>query len=288
MKLLIIGQAVVDTIQFIDGKTLLLPGGVHHVCSGISITKSDDDELFLCTSFDDESKSLFEKSFSIFSDKFITKTNKIPRVHLTIYPDREREENYDSINQNLYLNITDWNSFDGILLNMITGFDVTIEQIANIRKNFQGTIYFDVHTLSRGLDEHFNRNFRLIPNFENWARSVDIIQMNENEIKTVSRSKSEREIVEELFSYGIKIIVITKGAAGARAYYKIKTETSSHFISSIKINSVNTVGCGDVFGAVFFYNYIKTKNINLALHKAVQAASLTAAGLTPNEIKNYS
>lgn len=286
MKLLIIGQAVVDTIHFIDGRTLLLPGGVHHVCSGISIVKSEDDDLFLSTSFDDESKSLFEKSFSIFNDKFITRTNKIPRVHLTIYPDREREEKYDSINQCLNLNIIDYNSFDGILLNMITGFDVTIEQAENIRKNFQGIIYFDVHTLSRGLDEHFNRDFRLIPDFEKWARSVDIIQMNENEIKTVSRSKSERKIVEELFNYGIKIILITKGAAGARAYYKIKTETFSLFISSIKINSVNTVGCGDVFGAVFFYNYIKTKNINLALHKAVQAASLTAAGLTPTEIKN--
>ena len=57
---------------------------------------------------------------------------------------------------------------------------------------------------------------------------------------------------------------------------------------SLKNNSLNTVGWGDVFGAVFFYNYIKTKNINLALHKAVQAASLTAAGLTSNEIKDYS
>lgn len=288
MKLLIIGQAVVDTIQFIDGNTLLLPGGVHHVCSGISIDKSDDDELFLCTSFDDESKALFENSFSIFNDKYITKVDKIPRVHLTIYPDKEREEKYDSINQNLHLNLNDLNDFDGILLNMITGFDITIEQVEKIRKNFRGTIYYDVHTLSRGLDEHFNRNFRFIPNFEKWAQSVDIIQMNENEIKTVSKLKSERQIVEELFNYGIKIIIITKGAAGARLYYKSKTETSSLFISSLKINTVNTVGCGDVFGAVFFYNYIKTKNINLALHKAVQAASLTAAGFTPNEIKNYS
>jgi sugar/nucleoside kinase (ribokinase family) len=288
MRLLIIGQAVVDTIEFINGKTLLLPGGVHHVCVGISIAKSDNDELFLCTSFDDESKLLFEKSFSIFNDKYITKADRIPRVHLTIYPDREREEKYDSINQNLQLNIYDWNNFDGILLNMITGFDVTLEQAEYIRNNFQGIIYLDVHTLSRGLDEHFNRNFRLIPNIEKWSKSVDIIQMNENEIETVSKLKSEGKIVEELFNYGIKIILITKGAAGVRVYYKNKTETSSLFISSLKINAVNTVGCGDVFGAVFFYNYIKTKNINLALHKAVQAASLTAAGLTPNEIKNYS
>jgi len=286
LKILIIGQAVVDTIEFIDDKILLLPGGIHHVCAGFSIAKYDEDELFLCTSFDEESKSLFEKSFSIFNNKFVSKVDKIPHVYLTIYPDREREEKYDSINQCLHLNITDWDNFDGIIINMITGFDLTIKQVEQLRKNFQGTIYMDVHTLSRGLDEHFNRDFRLIPDFENWAKSVDIIQMNESEIKTVSTLKSERKIVEELFSYGIRIILITKGASGVRVYYKNKTETSSLFISSLKINAVNTVGCGDVFGAVFFYNYIKTKNINIALHKAVQAASLTAAGLTPKEIKN--
>ncbi len=288
MKLLIIGQAVVDTIEFIDGKTLLLPGGIHHVCAGISIVKSEDDEMFLCTSFDEESKSLFEKSFSIFNNKYVTKVDKIPRVHLNIYPDKEREEKYDSINQNLRLNISDWHQFDGIIINMITGFDVTIEQVEYIRKNFKGKIYLDVHTLSRGLDEHFNRNFRLIPDIEKWAKSVDIIQMNESEIKTISKLESERKIVEELFSFGIIIILVTKGADGVRVYYKIKTEISSLFISALKINALNTVGCGDVFGAVFFYNYIKTKNINLALHKAVQAASLTAAGLTSNEIKDYS
>ena len=204
MRLLIIGQAVVDTIEFINGKTLLLPGGVHHVCTGISIAKSGNDELFLCTSFDEESKSLFEKSFSIFNDKYITKTDRIPRVHLTVYPDREREERYDSINQHLLLNINDWDDFDGIILNMITVFDVTIQQLEYIRNNFKGSIYFDVHTLSRGLDEQFNRNFRLIPNIEKWAKSVDIIQMNESEIKTVSKFESERKIVEELFNYGIK------------------------------------------------------------------------------------
>lgn len=287
MKLLIIGQAVADTIKFIGGKTLFLPGGVHHVCTGVMLTKSNDDEFFLCTTLDEESAPLFEKSFSVFNKKYLSKADKIPRVQLTIYPDREREEKYDSVNQNIPLNINEWNIFDGILLNMITGFDVTIDQIENIRKNYLGLIYFDVHTLSRGLDEHFNRRFRLIPEFERWARSVDIIQLNENEIKTVSKLNSEKEIAHELFNYGIKIMIITKGAAGVRIYYKNKIEISSLFISSLKIKAVNTVGCGDVFGAVFFYNYIITKNINLALHKAIKAASLTAAGLTPQEIRNY-
>lgn len=287
MKLLIIGQAVVDTIELVEGETIFQPGGVHHVCSGISMVNSETDKLFLCTSFDEESKTLFKKSFSIFNQRFVNKVDKIPHVYLKLFPDKERDEKYDSINQNLKTDFTDLKTFDGILLNMITGFDVTIEQAEFIRKNFPGLIYFDVHTLSRGLDGQYNRIFRLIPAFERWAKSVDIIQVNENEIKTVSKLKSERKIADELFGYGIKIIIITKGDIGVRIYSKYKNEITSLFVSSLKINAVNTVGCGDVFGAVFFYNYIKIQNINLALQKAVHAASLTASGLNPQEIKNY-
>lgn len=285
MKLLIIGQAVVDKIEFVGGGILFKPGGVHHACAGISMVSSETDKLYLCTSFDEDTKELFENTFSIFNQKYVNKVEKIPRVHLKIFPDKERDEKYDNINQTLITDFIDLNSFDGILLNMITGFDVSIEQAETIRKNFRGLIYFDVHTLSRGLDENLNRKFRLIPEFERWAKSADIIQMNESEMVTVSRCSSEIKIAEELIASGLKIIIITKGKTGVRIYYKNKEEIFSLFISALKVTAVNTVGCGDVFGAVFFYNYIETKNINLALHKAVRAAALAASGLNPQEIK---
>ena len=47
----------------------------------------------------------------------------------------------------------DLNKFDGIFINMITGFDINQKQIEDVRKKFKGLIYFDVHTLSRGVSE---------------------------------------------------------------------------------------------------------------------------------------
>jgi sugar/nucleoside kinase (ribokinase family) len=80
------------------------------------------------------------------------------------------------------------------------------------------------------------------------------------------------EIVEELFSYGVKILCVTKGELGARVYYKNQNEVVSYFVAARKINNPNLIGCGDVFGASFFYSYIRNKNVIDSLIKAVTNA----------------
>jgi fructose-1-phosphate kinase PfkB-like protein len=46
-------------------------------------------------------------------------------------------------------------------------------------------------------------------------------------------------------------------------------ELISYFISARKINKSNTVGCGDVFGASFFYNYIRNRDVYQSLSFAI-------------------
>jgi sugar/nucleoside kinase (ribokinase family) len=80
------------------------------------------------------------------------------------------------------------------------------------------------------------------------------------------------EIVEELFSYDVKILCVTKGELGARVYYKNENEIASYFIAARKINNPNVIGCGDVFGASFFYSYIRNKNVINSLTNAIANA----------------
>jgi hypothetical protein len=101
--------------------------------------------------------------------------DEIPKVHLIIHDSEERTECYENVSQNLEIDYNLLSSFDGILVNMITGFDITLEQLKNIRKHFKGLIYFDVHTLSRGYDESKTRGFRQLKLFP-WISSVDLIQ----------------------------------------------------------------------------------------------------------------
>ena len=42
----------------------------------------------------------------------------------------------------------------------------------------------------------------------------------------------------------------------------------------IEGDTINKVGCGDIFGAIFFYSFLKTKSINTAMELANTVAGL--------------
>ena len=117
--------------------------------------------------------------------------DSIPKVQLIIDNIGERKETYSQVSQNLILPTDNLNRFDGILVNMISGYDISLTQLEQLRKNYHGVIYFDVHTLSRGVDKNLNRIFRRIENFNKWAECIDILQANESELLTLSDKKDE-------------------------------------------------------------------------------------------------
>ena len=285
MKILIIGQSVVDRINQ-DGNVSVKPGGIHYSVAGVSSFIEDNDQIYLCTTISKKDEYLFKGFYSVVKQEFIGFREKIPAVNLTIHKNRERDERYENITQNLNLPDKDLNLFDGIFVNMVTGYDLNLKQAEYIREKFKGTIYFDVHTFSRGYDENGNRNFRRIPGFDKWAKCVDIIQANEEELKTLSGKSDEREIVRKLLGCGVQQVIITKAEKGVRIYYNQAGELESVFYPAIKIKTVNKVGCGDVFGAVYFYNYIRTRNVNKSLQIANVAAGCTATYSNINDFKN--
>jgi sugar/nucleoside kinase (ribokinase family) len=271
MKLLVIGHSVLDYIKSekADKKS---PGGIYYSISTLNRLCNNEDEIFLCSQYDEETYNFFKPEFEIIKKDYLNKVKRIPRVHLNLFKDKERYEAYENITTNLITDFIDYKKFDGILINMITGFDITLNQLYDIRKNYSGLIFLDVHTLSRGLDENYKREFRKIPDFENWANNVDIIQVNQSELFTLSDKNSEIEIVNEIFTYGVKFLCVTKGEVGAKIYSQKTGEIHSYFVAAKKINNPNVIGCGDVFGSAFFYNYIKTKNEMDSLDNAVKTA----------------
>jgi sugar/nucleoside kinase (ribokinase family) len=271
MNLLVIGHSVLDFIKS-DKEQKTSAGGIFYSISALNRLTASNDEIYLCSQYDDETYTHFKSEFEKVNKKYFQKVEKIPRVHLNLQKDRERHEAYENITNNLALAISEFKSFDGILINMITGFDITLDQLIEIRNSYSGIIFIDIHTLSRGLNEDYKREFRVIPDFQNWAKYLDIIQVNQNELYTLSPKKIEIEIVKELFSFGVKILCVTKGELGARVYYKNENEIASYFVAARKINNPNVIGCGDVFGASFFYSYIRNKNVIGSLTNSVANA----------------
>lgn len=283
MNILVVGQSVVDKIIYNDDFSIK-PGGIFYSVVAILSQIQPEDKVYLCSTIDKENEQLFKDTYDKIEKEFLVYVNSIPHVELVINNVCERNETYSQAAQNLLLPVDDLNRFDGILINMISGFDISLEQLKHIRKNYSGLIYFDVHSFSRGLDENGHRIFRQITNFDEWAECIDILQANESELLTLSDQKDETRIVDELFSYGIKQIIITRAERGATVFFRENDSIRKIHKGALLVKASNKVGCGDVFGAVYFYNYIKNKNVLLALE---QANLFAGVATTYSEAKDY-
>jgi sugar/nucleoside kinase (ribokinase family) len=282
MKILIIGHSVVDHIN-----NEIKPGGIYYSATGLYNFKDKDDEISLLTSFSDDSYFHFESLYSRIDIGLSQKVKEIPTVFLKIHKTKERDECYLNLTDKLFINPgINFNEFDGILINMITGFDIDLEDLKTIRSKFSGPIYFDVHTFSRGMDENHKRKFRKIPNAGEWVSNIDILQANETEIQTLSDESDLDKIIDEVFDYGLKLLIITKGEKGTSIYFIEKSVLKTLKRDALPVNSINSVGCGDIFGAVFFYSYIRSYNLISCLENANTAAGVSTTYKSFEEYKS--
>lgn len=213
----------------------------------------------------------------------------MPEVILDVNCEDERKEEYKNLTSNLTVNVVDnFSSFDGILINMITGHDISNEQLKYIRKNFNGLIYFDVHSLARGFEKNKERIFRPIPNIEDWLSCVDIVQCNKNELKTIFEG-NEYDVAKFIFKFGVKLLLVTKAENGSSLYTLKENKIFKVDENPLNIVLKNKIGCGDIFGATFFYNYLKTNNYLESLKFANYTGGFSASlqNLTNVEKINY-
>jgi sugar/nucleoside kinase (ribokinase family) len=285
MNILVIGHSVVDKILD-KGNVSIKPGGIFYTVASLLSQLQNEDKIYLCSEIDEANENLFRKFYNLVDKEYLNFVDSIPRVDLVIDNVEERKETYSQISKYLTLPDKNLNRFDGILINMISGYDISVAQLEKLRNNYHGLIYFDVHTLSRGIDKNLNRIFRRIENFNNWAECIDILQANESELLTLSDKEDEDQIIEELFSFGIKLIIITRAERGATVYSREDGISNSFHKDALKIKLINKVGCGDVFGAVYFHNYIKNKNVTLALEQANLFAGISSTYSNVNDYLN--
>jgi len=273
MKIMIIGHSVEDFIQYED-RFENKPGGIFYSASGFTFLKDEEDEALLCTAVDKRKMELFSFVYDKINGKYFDYVDAIPTIHLNIVPGAERHEKYENITDRINLKYSPDENPDGIFINMITGFDINLDDLKKLRNTFKAPIYLDLHSMCRGVGEGYKRHFRPIPDFRSWAENVNIIQCNENEIFTAGTKPTEYGIAEEILSFGPEYVIVTKGGLGVRLYHKTEKGIGSRFIPACNVEAVNKVGCGDVFGAGFFYSYIKTGNVINSLRYGNAAAGV--------------
>ncbi len=285
MKLLLIGSSVLDYIH--EGTSCInKPGGIYYSSLGISAINPKHFEVYLLSNFTESYYNLVKNIYSNFDLTLCSYTEDIPIIHLLINPDKERDECYQNLSKSLLISTdVNFDQFDGILLNMITGFDVSIETLEKIRENYKGIIYCDIHSLARGITKENKREFRNIPDINRWLNCLDIIQVNESELLTLSEYNKKESIIEDVFKSSIKGLIITKSEKGVEAYYRSIDTLNNIRLDANNVNSINSVGCGDVFGSVFFYTYIWKNDFEFSLKTANFYAGIFSASTDCNNFK---
>ena len=171
---------------------------------------------------------------------------------------------------------------NGVLINMVSGADITLDTLGYIRMETRERgihIHFDFHSLTLGTDQEFKRFRRPITDWRRWCFMLNSIQMTEEEALGLSAERyNEKTLTNHLMPLMVETLLITRGARGVSVNVQdIHKKLTQKDIAGVSFaDTVDTSGCGDVFGAAFLYQYIKSKDSFFAAEFANNAAALNA------------
>lgn len=171
---------------------------------------------------------------------------------------------------------------DGILVNMVSGFDVSLETLDQIRmevRNDATPIHFDFHSLTLGVDKESKRFRRPLTDWRRWCFMLNSIQLSEIEAQGLSSERyDEPTLINQLMPLMVNMLLITRGQSGASLILQKQKKLSRHDFAGIPIStSSDPTGCGDVFGAAFLVRFLQTKDPVQAAEFANRAAAVNVA-----------
>jgi len=181
---------------------------------------------------------------------------------------------------------------DGILINMISGFDITLETLDAIRmaiRDARTPVHFDFHSLTLGIDQDSKRFRRPLTDWRRWCFMLNSIQMTEGEAMGLTAEHfDEPTLVNHLMPLMVNALVITRGERGATAILQENKKLTRTDIPSTSFGPViDTIGCGDVFGAAFFYKSLKNKTYAGAAEFAAQMAGFKSVSIGAGNLRDF-
>jgi sugar/nucleoside kinase (ribokinase family) len=298
-KVTVIGHLAGDVYHLTNGGTeevVETLGGIFYSVAALSVFLAPEDKIFpIFGIHEDEYDKVVERlqRFGNVDSKGVYKTKeKTNEVHFFSNPSGGRTECSKHIASPIpFARIKPFLDVDGILIDMASGFDILLETLDNIRMNVRDDgipIHFDFHSLTLGVDEEQARFRRPLSDWRRWCFMLHSIQLSEPEAAGLTTERyDEAALVNQLMPLMVSGLVITRGEAGATLIRQEHKKLFRHDIPGIGVSAVvDTVGCGNVFGAAFFAEFLRSKDLVKAAEAGNKAASFKSTFRGPDGLES--
>ena len=300
MNYLVIGEPCVDIIHKANGEIVNSYGGILYSLISMAVLSKPADNIIPVMNIGEDE---FENIMNILKKYPNIKTYGVNKVK---HPTRKVFLHYNLYNQDksarveisseptYTLDYIQCENFfkmaDAVLVNMISGTDITIETLKKIRKNFSGFLHIDIHNVVMLTKPDGNRVHTHVDNWFEWCTNSDTVQMNEFEIATLSREKlSEYKIAEEVLfnkNHDTKGLIVTRGIDGVTGFSRKEKQYGNEKFYDLDHTEiaaienphfVDSTGCGDVFASSFTLDYSINSDFKKSIHYANRMASLNSS-----------
>jgi len=182
---------------------------------------------------------------------------------------------------------------DALYVNLISGFELTLETAQLLRQHFRGPIYCDLHSLVLGVASDGLRVPRPVSDVAAWLQCFDFVQVNEDEMRLLAADPLA--LAAAALAGGVSVVNVTLGARGAVYFATPGFERLSDLRRSelpaagalggaIRTALVGATpargggppdptGCGDVWGATYFARLLAGAKLGDATAAAMYAAA---------------
>ena len=280
MKILVIGHYSRDVVHEGNGRVVEREGGLYHCVAMLSAIAEKQDRIIPVTCVPSGEFAEVSRKFAdlpgIDASALFSVEGAVHRVDYYPGPDGARIACVKEMAPPIpFERFKKYLEADAVLVNMLSGADLTIETMDELRMAVRGEdtkVHFDFHNLTLSVGKNGERVRRPLSTWRRWAFMVDTVQLNEQELTGLSvEPMSEVQTVGHLLTLGVKGVIVTRGPRGATLF-------SNEHKKVVRRESVPVTGgeytsplpAGDVFGGAFLAAYVRSGDPGKALDVAVR------------------
>ena len=168
---------------------------------------------------------------------------------------------------------------DFILINFISGSDITLTTLKQLRKKFSQNIFIDIHSLTLHIGNDGRRHPKRPEKWLEWVQQADILQLNRNEAVLLLGRESQDQsslitFAKELVTIGPNVVLITLAERGSIVGFQRGTEVICEWCPASHVSITDATGCGDTFSAGFIVEYIRSGDPTAANQFANRVAGI--------------